>query len=719
MTATQTPPIKLLRHIWGYDSFRGEQEAVIKAVLAGQDALVIMPTGGGKSLCYQLPALLRPGTAVVVSPLIALMADQVAALTELGVAAACLNSSLTAEEAQGVESRLRRGELDLLYVAPERLLMPGTLQLLKGIELGLLAIDEAHCVSQWGHDFRPEYMQLAQLAQHFPGVPRIALTATADGRTQSEIIANLALNQPAHFVAGFDRPNIQYRIQTGPRGKEKLWKLLEAEHPNDAGIIYCLSRAKTEQIAAWLCQQGREAIPYHAGLAAEERQRNQMRFLREDNIIVVATIAFGMGIDKPDVRFVAHMNLPKSVEAYYQETGRAGRDGDSATAWMNYDLSDVVKLRQWIEDGNAPELQKRVERHKLDALLGLCEITSCRRQSLLGYFGDALTHPCGNCDNCLNPPETYDGTELAQKALSCVYRTGQRFGAAHVIDVLRGANTDKIRKFEHEQISTYGIGADTETKHWRNIFRQLITQGLLDVDHDAFGALKLTDLSRPILRSETRLQLRREVEEEPGKRKGKKKSGTIKLGRSDQVLFDALRDTRKCLADEHSVPPYVIFHDSTLYAMVSARPANAAQMSQISGIGDKKLAQYGDAFLAVISDNPIDVTDALNETSLQTLELLRRGKDIAAIAHERDLQTSTVYGHLAESIGSGLTSLDEVMDLTPDEVEIIQATIEGHFDPEEPRLKSVFDALEGRYDYGQLKCLIAAYHVRPTLEKAS
>lgn len=707
-TRTEQTPLELLQQVYGYTAFRGEQAAVIDGLIAGQDSLVIMPTGGGKSICYQIPGLIRPGLGIVISPLIALMQDQVSALTELGVRAAYLNSSLSRAEAQQVEQQLYAGEIELLYVAPERLLMPQTLNLLQQLSISLIAIDEAHCVSQWGHDFRPEYMKLAILADEFPQVPRVALTATADARTQDEIVQNLALSKPARFVAGFDRPNIQYRISSGPRGKERLGKFLANEHPNDAGIIYCLSRNKTEQIAAWLCQQGREAIAYHAGLSAEERAANQARFLREEQLIVVATIAFGMGIDKPDVRFVAHLNLPKSVEAYYQETGRAGRDGDSATAWMNYDLADVVKLRGWIEDSNAPDLQKRVERHKLDALLGLCEMTSCRRQGLLSYFGEHSPEPCGNCDNCLFPPETYDGTEVAQKALSCVYRTGQRFGAAHVIDVLRGADTEKIRQFEHSQLSTYAIGKDLDNKQWRSVMRQLITQGLLAVDHDAFGGLKLTAKAKPLLKGETSLQLRRETEAEPGSKKSKTKAAS-QLNRGDQALFDALREERKRIATELGKPPYVIFHDKTLYDMVQNRPSNLAEFAELAGVGSNKLEQYGEAFLSVVAAHPVQATDQLNETTLATLSLLEAGEDAKSIAKQRGLNISTIYGHLAECIQAGSCQLEQVLSLAADELAEINAAISAHVDPDEPRLKPLAEALNGRYDYGLLKCLVAAH----------
>lgn len=591
--------LHILEHYYGYHSFRGQQAEIIDAVTSGHDALVIMPTGGGKSLCYQIPALLRPGLGLIISPLIALMHDQVTALRELGIKAAYLNSQLSAADANAVIQQLHNQELELLYVAPERLLMADTLALLQQQSLSLIAIDEAHCVSQWGHDFRPEYMRLHALVEHFPNVPRVALTATADTRTQDEIVNNLQLTQPQRFVAGFDRPNIRYHISSGANAKNRLLNFLNDQHPHDAGIVYCLSRAATEKTAFWLTQQGRKAIFYHAGMPTNERREAQDRFLKEEQLIVVATIAFGMGIDKPDVRFVAHLNLPKSIEAYYQETGRAGRDGAAANAWLHYDLSDVVKLSQWIAESQAPDIQKRVERHKLDALLGLCEITSCRRQALLSYFGETNSPACGNCDNCLTPPNTYAGLEIAQKALSCVYRTGQRFGAAHVIDVLRGSENERVKKFQHQQLSTYGIGTELDNKQWRAVFRQLTARGYLQADFDAFGALKLTAKARPLLRGEENIELRQETTQSTTK-KAKQSSN---LNQEEQQLFEQLRECRKALADEHNVPSFVIFHDSTLIEMAKNRPQSLAQLSEINGVGDKKLEKYGALFLHTITKN--------------------------------------------------------------------------------------------------------------------
>ena len=509
-----------LLDVFGYTAFRGEQQAIVEHVVGGGDALVLMPTGGGKSLCYQLPALLRHGVGIVVSPLIALMQDQVDALSQLGVSAAFLNSSLDATAARAVYSRLLSGELKLLYVAPERLMQEGFLDLLERLQadnkIGLFAIDEAHCVSQWGHDFRPEYRALTVLHQRFPNIPRIALTATADAPTRAEIIERLALADAQHFVASFDRPNIRYRVTHKANARQQLQAFLEAEHANDAGIVYCLSRKKVDETAAWLKEKGWDALPYHAGLDAATRHKNQRRFLREEGVVMVATVAFGMGIDKPNVRFVAHLDLPKSMEGYYQETGRAGRDGLPANAWMTYGLGDVVSMRKMLDSGEAPEERKRVERQKLDALLGFCESTECRHQTILRYFGE--THPgaCAQCDNCLEPVDTWNGSEASRMALSCVYRSGQRFGVGHLADILMGKLTPKIEQFQHQKLSTFGIGKELSATQWSSVYRQLVAAGLLQVDMEAFGGLSLTDEARPVLRGEREMWLRRDAE--PAKR---------------------------------------------------------------------------------------------------------------------------------------------------------------------------------------------------------
>jgi len=589
--------LQTLHEVFGYRQFRGHQAAIIEAVLAGRDALVLMPTGGGKSLCYQLPALMREGAALVVSPLIALMQDQVRALHELGIEAAFLNSSLSSEEQADVIRRLEAGQIQLLYVAPERLLQPRTQSLLAKIPLSLIAIDEAHCVSQWGHDFRQDYLALDQLRELFPGVPRMALTATATPVVREEIVERLALNEPAIFVSPFDRPNIRYLVQPKSDARRQLGEFLRG-HANETGIVYCLSRKKVESIAESLRRDGYDALPYHAGLSAELRAGNQHRFLTGDAVIIVATIAFGMGIDRPDVRFVAHLDLPKSIESYYQETGRAGRDGEPADAWMVYGLQDVVRLRQMVDDSESDETRKRYDRQKLDALLGWCEVTDCRRRPLLAYFGDAYPEPCGNCDNCLAPPATWDGTEAAQKLMSAVYRSGQRFGAAHVVDVLLGKDTDKIRQHRHDELSVHGIGTELEGPAWRSVVRQLIVQGYLRADPARFGALVLTEKSRPLLKGEVSLELRRDRKLKTEK---KRHAAIETLAPADQSLFEALRERRKELADSHDLPPYVIFHDATLRQMAEHRPANEADLLGISGVGEVKLARYGKAFLEVIA----------------------------------------------------------------------------------------------------------------------
>ena len=594
-------PREVLDRVFGYDAFRGEQEAIIDHVTGGGDGLVVMPTGGGKSLCYQIPALLRDGVAVIVSPLIALMRDQVNALLQAGVRAAYLNSTLTFDEVRAVEDDARAGSLDLLYVAPERLMGERTLALLDRMKIALFAIDEAHCVSQWGHDFRPEYLQLSVLHERYPAVPRIALTATADAPTRREIAARLGLEDARAFVSGFDRPNIRYAIVPKSNSRRQLLGFLDTEHRGHAGIVYCLSRRKVEETARWLRTRGYDALPYHAGMSADERKLHQDAFVREDAVIIVATIAFGMGIDKPDVRFVAHLDLPKSIESYYQETGRAGRDGAPADAWMAYGLSEVVTLRQMVEGSGADEQRKRVEVRKLDALLGLCELTTCRRRTLLAYFGEEGAGPCGNCDNCIAPPEAWDATEAARKALSCVYRTGQRFGAGYVTDVLLGKDNERIRGFGHHRLSTFGIGADIDASTWRSVFRQLVARGLMSVDVEGFGSLKLTEASRAVLRGECEVTLRRDA---PAPKKPRReptaRAARTALGPEHQALFDALRARRRELAREQGVPPYVIFHDTTLEAMAEEQPRTLEEFAALPGVGEKKLERYGTTFIEVI-----------------------------------------------------------------------------------------------------------------------
>ena len=601
--ATSARALHLLQTVFGYPAFRGHQAAIVEHIAAGGDALVLMPTGAGKSLCYQIPALLRDGVGVVVSPLIALMQDQVDALAEVGVRAAFLNSTQTFEESMRIEKLVRTGGLDLVYVAPERLMTARCLELFEASQIALFAIDEAHCVSQWGHDFRPEYIKLSILHERFPSVPRIALTATADQQTRTEIAHRLQLDDAMKFVSSFDRPNIRYQIVEKANGRKQLLDFIEGEHAGDAGIVYCLSRKKVEETAEFLNTQGVKALPYHAGMDFSERSTNQSRFLREESIVMVATIAFGMGIDKPDVRFVAHLDLPKSIEGYYQETGRAGRDGQPANAWMAYGLQDVVQQRRMIDESEADETFKRVQGVKLDSMLGLCETLSCRRMRLLEYFGQPAT-PCGNCDTCLTPPVSYDGTVHVQKMLSTIYRVDQRFGALHVIDVLRGIDSEKVRQWRHEQVSTFGIGADRSDAEWRALLRQVIALGLVQVDHEAYSALKLTDAAKPVLRGEQKIQLRQYQKPVKAKRTSSKSTGYVEsdLSGGEQTLFDKLRWWRVETARKHNVPAYVIFHDATMREIAKAKPASMAELRNITGVGEKKLETYGEEIVALIAE---------------------------------------------------------------------------------------------------------------------
>ncbi|MDY0961712.1 MULTISPECIES: DNA helicase RecQ [Massilia] len=595
--------LHVLETVFGYPAFRGQQGEIVEHVASGGDALVLMPTGGGKSLCYQIPALLRDGVGVVVSPLIALMQDQVDALEEVGVRAAFLNSTQSFEEAMRIERLVRTGEIDLVYVAPERLMTPRCLELFESSRISLFAIDEAHCVSQWGHDFRPEYIRLSILHERFPNVPRIALTATADQQTRAEIAHRLQLEDARQFVSSFDRPNIRYSIVEKTTGRKQLIDFISSEHAQDSGIVYCLSRKKVEETADFLNEHGIRAMAYHAGMEHTVRAANQARFLREENIVMVATIAFGMGIDKPDVRFVCHLDLPKSIEGYYQETGRAGRDGAPASAWMAYGLQDVVLQRRMIDESEADETFKRVLSMKLDAMLGLCETLSCRRMRLLDYFGER-SGPCGNCDTCLVPPVSFDGSVPVQKLLSAIYRVDQRFAGGHVIDVLRGAQTERISQWHHDKLTVYGVGADRSEQEWRAILRQAIALGLVTVDHDAFSSLKLTDAARPVLKGEQKVQLRQYQKPVKAKRPSTSRSSyeETELSRDEQAIFDRLRSWRMGTAREHGVPAYVVFQDATLREIAKVKPSSIDQLRGVSGVGEKKLVSYGDEIVAIINE---------------------------------------------------------------------------------------------------------------------
>lgn len=590
---------RILREVFGYDQFRHAQGEIINHVISGQDCLVLMPTGGGKSLCYQIPALVMDGVAIIISPLIALMHDQVEALRQLGVEAGYLNSSQEFEERRAVKDALNSGRLKMLYLSPERLLIGETLEMLRGLKVSLFAIDEAHCVSQWGHDFRKEYKQLDCLPNLFPQVPRIALTATADIRVRKEISEQLHLEDAKQYVHSFDRPNICYQVVDASSAKQQLWRFISSAHPTHSGIVYCLSRASTEQVAGWLGEMGRTALPYHAGMSDRDRNENQRRFLLEENIIIVATIAFGMGIDKPDVRFVAHLNLPKNLEAYYQETGRAGRDGLPADAWMAYSLKDVMTLSTFVEDSDAATEHKMLMQQKLRTMLGWCEMTGCRRRALLHYFDEKMVEDCGNCDNCLSPPEVFDNTENARRALSSVYRTGQRFGVTYLIDVLSGSIKDpRIRSNGHDALTLFGSGSKTGAQEWRDLFRQLIAAGHLALDDEGHGGLKLTEQCRPLLRGEATFSQRAQAKKSVRNRK----SDPVELQGEDSALFEALRALRASLAKEFGIPPYVVFHDTTLAALATHKPSELDDMLNISGIGKSKQQRYGEAFLEVIQE---------------------------------------------------------------------------------------------------------------------
>ncbi len=697
----------VLQTVFGYDQFRHQQQAIIDAVIAGENVVNIMPTGGGKSLCYQIPALVRNGVGVVVSPLIALMKDQVDALRELGVNAAYLNSTQDRYQQMEVEEMVRAGEIQLLYVAPERLLMERTLALLEQSDVALFAIDEAHCVSQWGHDFRPEYQQLSILQQRFPQVPRIALTATADSRTQQEIIEQLDLVNAKHFVHSFDRPNIRYHVSEPSNAKRDLWSFISEMHPNDAGVVYCLSRKKVDETAEWLRQQGRTALAYHAGMPAASRDANQQRFLREDGVIIVATIAFGMGIDKPDVRFVAHLSLPKSVESYYQETGRAGRDGEPANAWMAYSMQDMVLQRQMQQNSEGSEQYKQIQSQKLNALLGYCELSSCRRQTLLRYFGEE-SEPCGNCDNCISPPSTWDGTVAAQKALSTVYRCDQRFGVTYLINVLLGKSDDRIQRFGHDKVSTFGIGQELNANQWKGVFRQLIAMNYLDVVGE-YNSLKLTAKCREVLRGDQQVELR-ELRKAKTKAKAKsaKTSSNDPLSAADLAQFETLKQVRSELAKAQDVPAYIICHDSTLREIALKRPTTLEALAHISGLGETKIARYGEQLIEQVQPAS-EPSKVLSDTEKQSVELYKQLFNIEQVALERSLSAQTIHSHLCSGIELGLLSLSEVIDIAPQQLDLIeQAAIQTNAIAEN-RLKPLYDALEEQVSYDVLKCALAHF----------
>lgn len=702
--------LDILSSRFGYESFRFQQEDIINTLIEGNDALVLMPTGGGKSVCYQIPAIARNGVGIVISPLIALMQDQVDALEQNGIKATFLNSTLSSEQQYQVKQQLLHNEIDLLYVAPERAMTENFLQLLQQCDIALFAIDEAHCVSQWGHDFRRDYQNLYRLHDLFPQVPRIALTATADQRTRQEIEQQLNLQQARKFVHSFDRPNIFYQISEGQNNRQRLWNFINRKHPEDAGIVYCLSRKQVESTADWLVNKGRKALPYHAGMDKNSRAENQRAFLQQEGIIIVATIAFGMGIDKPDVRFVAHLSLPKNIEAYYQETGRAGRDGQPASAWLAYGLQDVITLRQMTQDTDADESHKRNVHQKLEAMLGLCEQTRCRRQTILNYFDEAMDTPCGYCDNCQSPPETWDATEASRMALSCIFRTGQRFGVNYLIDVLLGKDHPRIIQNGHDKVSTFGIGSFLSNVEWHGIYRQLMVLSYIFSDIENYGAIKLSPVCKPLLKGEETLHLRKQQADllKDKSTAGKKTKTKIRL--ADQDLFEALRGLRKQLADEQGVPPFVILHDKTLHELCSRRPTSLDDMENISGIGAKKLELYGEDLIKVIQQFPLDeiLDNNLSNTVNETLQQFKGGDTPEKIAADRELTLNTVYNHLSAAIEEDILPLDDVIQLAQNELDEIIYAMELEDGEESFSLSNVYNTLQQKYDYHILYCVKAS-----------